>query len=355
MQDYNQAIKLLEGLRTKALAKGGISIKFNESIYKMLSEAGIDVWQQYGIIPAVNSDSAYINGQIGKVEVEGITEQNIDSVLSKDSVMTIVVDNAEILSDRKDAVKEAKTAKGKQKKEYKAVLNGNIPYAFNANSEADIKALISEVADIIEEDLTEEAASADVDKIAKVISQIENIQKTALYRSLNEKARSRIDHLMKDKDAVQKTAAFIRAVAMRTAEEQILSEMTKNGIDIKMEEFRKFQDGRFREGILIRAVQLWLAGQNIVELLATEFIASDNMTAEEYMNAIMSKAEGVASNIGAICIKNEYTIKPEKDVAAAIAEFKEFNVLLQDRFRQMGIDKEVKVSVFAVKSILSAA
>jgi hypothetical protein len=117
MQDYNQAIKLLEGLRTKALAKGGISIKFNESIYKMLSEAGIDVWQQYGIIPAVNSDSAYINGQIGKVEVEEITEQNIDSILSKDSVMTIVVDNAEILSDRKDAEKEAKTAKGKQKKE----------------------------------------------------------------------------------------------------------------------------------------------------------------------------------------------------------------------------------------------
>lgn len=159
---------------------------------------------------------------------------------------------------------------------------------------------------------------------------------------------------MKDNDSTQKISAFIRVIAMRTAEEFILSWMRTNGINITPGEFRKFQDGRFREAILIRAVQLWLSGQDIAKLLTTDPIDS-NITAEQYIQSIMNKAEGVESNIGSICIKNEYMIRPATDVAAAIAEFKEFNVLLQDEFRKIGIDKEVEVSMVAVKSILGAA
>jgi len=354
LQDYNKSIKLLEGLRAKALAKGGISIKFNDDVYKMLAEAGINIWNKYGIIPVVNGESVYINGSIGRVEAEGITEQNIDSVLSKDSVMAIVVDNTEILSDRKDAIKEAKTAKDKQKKEYKAGLKVNIKYAIDASDETKIKELIGSISDILEEDLTEEAKPEDQAKREKVIRQIEQIRQSDFYKALNEKAKSRIDHLMNDRDSTQKIAAFIRVIVMRTAEERILTEMANNGIDIKTEEFKKFENGKFREAVLIRVVQLWLSGQDTMKLLTTEFIDS-NMTAEEYMQSIMNKMEGIEGNIGRICIDNEYKISLLSDVAGAIAEFKEFNILLQDRFRQIGIDKEVKVSVFAVKSILSAA
>jgi hypothetical protein len=101
-----------------------------------------------------------------------------------------------------------------------------------------------------------------------------------------------------------------------------------------------------------------MSGQNISEILNDETVKSENdfITAQDFLNSIAAK---VNADMDKLINDDEYSIKEissDEEKAKASESFKNFNIILQDKFlKKAKLNKQVKISMSAVRSILSAA
>jgi hypothetical protein len=149
---------------------------------------------------------------------------------------------------------------------------------------------------------------------------------------------------------------------MNSARKEIIETLSsasrKVQIHIDEKALKTANEGKYQKAMLTLAVQLKMSGQNIKELLNERDFDGENdfETMQEFLNSVLAK---VNADTNAIINDNEYEIKeissPQQKAAAA-SSFKNFNVILQDKFsKSAGVGKQVRTSMLAVRSILSAA
>ena len=336
IKSISGAKQFLRTLKAKALSKGAgllLSVKFNDDIYKEFAEQNINVFNEYGIIPIVGADSQYLNAfTLGKIEAEGITEKNVEKILQNDMVVTIVVDDARILNDKKEKLKQVKTKEQKYAKGYNASLNSKFDYTAK-----DIKELsVLLMADINDE---EENLAALWEKMP-----IDDM-------TLSQDSKSYIKYLLERK-RYEEALGFVRGIAMNSAGKILITKLAEMKISIDESKFRRVSGGMFQKALLTLLVQLLMEGEDIAALLQDDYTVYGAMTAKEYLESVMGN---VNANIENIVNDNEHQIKKISDTAKAIADFKEFNLLLQDMFSEAKVIRNVKVSALAVRNILGAA
>jgi activator of 2-hydroxyglutaryl-CoA dehydratase len=145
--------------------------------------------------------------------------------------------------------------------------------------------------------------------------------------------------------------------AVRLEYKDILKE---NKIDLDLNKFQSIHGGKYQKAILTLIIQLKMSGQlkdaqSLKELMKEEIKGeSSYMTATEFLDAI---GAAVGANIDDMLVNNEYEIMQLKESEKSSAEemFKQFNVLVQERFVRAAPNKQVQTSMLAVRSILSAA
>ncbi|MDR1942296.1 MAG: hypothetical protein LBQ47_08210 [Endomicrobium sp.] len=97
-----------------------------------------------------------------------------------------------------------------------------------------------------------------------------------------------------------------------------------------------------------------MSGSDLKTLINEDYAGGVSMSASDFLNSI---AVEVSGSIDDLLRDNEYEIKPltANSAASAAETFKKFNVLMQDKFRRLAVTAQVRISVSAVRSILSAA
>lgn len=334
--DIKKAEDFLRSLRTKALRKDAglsLSVKFNDDIYKEFVKENINIFKEYGIIPIISADSKYLNAlTLGKVEVEDITEKNVEEVLQNDMVVTIVVDDARVLSDKKEKLKEIKTKGQKYAKGYNASLNSKFDYTTE-----DINKL-------------SELLTADINDKEEVLAEMwKNVPIDNM--GLSQDSRSYIKYLL-ERNRYEEAIGFVRGIAMNSAERILFDKLGEMQISIDEEKFRNASNGMFQKAQLTLLVRLLIEGEDIDVLLQDNYLVYGTMTAEEYIESVKTD---VNENIEDIIKDNEYKVNKLTNPTQAIADFQKFNLLMQDSFRGKVVMKNVKVSALAVRSILGAA
>ncbi|MCL2506411.1 MAG: hypothetical protein FWF00_01810, partial [Endomicrobia bacterium] len=323
----DEVTKLLKDVEKKRLENADgifsrITIKLSE---KVLSEFSEGVFETYGIMPIIGINSTY--GR--QAEVEVTSESDVEKALADERVKALNLNDTSILSLVKN--EEKKSAKSAYDKGYRAGLCSKFNYSLKArDSVLSLKVFLSKNIDEITE--------KDVKDIIGVFSEDKDIL-------------SYVNYLLAKGEA-QEAAGFIRAAAMNTVREEVLDILKNREINIDKEKLLKNEI--FQKPYLTLALQLKLSGADLNELFNEEYVSS-SMTAAEYLNAIAKEVDMEMKNI---LNDNDYKVEEiksgNKEKAAAV--FKNFNVLLQDRFRTKGIPKEVKISTtLAVRSILAAA
>lgn len=332
--DINMAYAVLKKLQELMSHNGTdtrIAIKFNEGILNKFIKENIDIWNIYGILPIVDKESKYIS--FGKVEIyfdQNITQQEIKSIYNYDNVIAIAIDDSSILSnDLINQIEENSTLKQQYAKGYNACLNSKFDYT-TAN--------VAELFNLISNDLINNENLAEI---------LKNISTTQLSMD----SKSYLEFLL-NKEKYAEALGFIRGVSMNSIRKEIINILNDKNINIDVEKFEKESHGKYQKALLILAIQLIMSGKNLNDLLNDEFIDSDAITVKDYLESVNFK---VNENIEKILRENEYFITKENNTLETISDFKKFNVLLQDKFRIIGMTKELKVSVLAIKNILSAA
>lgn len=339
IKNIKDAKDFLFELKDKALKVGAglfLSVKFNDDIYKDFVEEDIDIFDKYGIIPIVSADSKYLETSIlGRMEVEEITEENVDQILENDIVVSIVVDDARVLSDKKEKLKQVKTKEQKYNKGYNASLSSKFDYTTR-----DIVSL----SELLTADINDEESNLKTLWESVSINEI----------GLSQDTQSYIKYLL-ERERYEEALGFIRGVAMNSAEKILIDGLADMQIAIKKAEFKSAGNGMFHRAMHTLLVQLLMEGDDINSLLQDDYVLGEiTMTAKEYLELIMVKVNKNAENI---LKDNEYKIKKlsEQDHDKAVFDFQEFNLYVQDKFRERDMVKNVKVSALAVRSILGAA
>ena len=333
--DVERAKQILETIKKQALQKGiglSLSVKFNDKVYEEFTKQNINVFETYSVLPITSSDSKFaFSRNMGKTEFENITETDIERVLRNDNVVSMVFDDATVICNRKNAVKQAKTREEKYNKGYNAASVSKFDY-----TSSNVNALSA----ILYADITDDTA---LEKLW-LQTDMENL-------SLSSDSKSYVEYLLA-KNRYEEATGFIRGVASNTVKKVIVSKLDQNNLIIDVDKLRKDSGGMFEKAFLTLAVQLALEGKSIESLLDNDFSVSDEIGAEEFFNVltvtINEKAEEILK-------RNEYKITRLSDTVKAVSDFNEFNVLLQDKFAKVSITAEMKISLNAVKSILTAA
>ncbi len=329
IKDINQATKFMESLKKKVLKQGlakQISIKFNNDIYSQFESLNRDILNEFGISPIVNAEKIW---NVGKCEVENITENNIEQLLRNNLVTGIVIDNARVFVGKKGIIKQLFSKEHKYNKGYNASLSSKFDYVCYD---------IAKLKEILAMDINND-------------EQLQ-ILKTTDLSGLNLSADS-LTYLeyLKSKERYEEMAGFIRGVAMNSARTQIINGLKGKGIDLDMDKFVKEANGKYQKAFLTVAVQLMMEGTDITTLLETDYIDS-SMTAKQYLDSVYEK---VNINIEDILKQNEYKIERTQDTAKTIEDFKNYVVLLDN----LRIIKETTVnyemSVKAIRGMLAAA
>ncbi|MCR4662719.1 MAG: hypothetical protein K5622_02380 [Endomicrobiaceae bacterium] len=329
VSDINQATKLMETVKKQVFIQGvakQVTIKFSRDIYKEFS--GTDIFNKYGIIPVVNADNTN-NMNIGKYEVENVTENNIDNILRSNNVIGLVIDNARVFTDRRSILKEIFSKEHKYNKGYNASLSSKFDYTCYD---------VSKLAELLNVDINNE----------EDLNKLKNIDLLSL--NLSSDSLTYLEYLNK-KENYEEMAGFIRGIAMNSARVQIINGLKSKEIELDVDKFAKQADGKYQKAFLTVAVQLMTENIDITDYLETDFINSD-MTTKQYLDSIYEK---VNINIEDILKQNEYKIQRTENTAKAIEDFKNYVVLLDNLKVVKEATADFDMSMKAVRSILSAA
>jgi predicted unusual protein kinase regulating ubiquinone biosynthesis (AarF/ABC1/UbiB family) len=337
IKDINQATKFMESLKKKVLKQGlakQISIKFNDDVYSQFESLNRDILNEFGISPIVNAEKMW---NVGKCEVENITEKNIEQLLRNNLVTGIVINNARVFVGKKGIIRQLFSKEHKYNKGYNASLNcliREINYVC-----FDVKKL-------------KDILSIDINNVEQ-LQTLKNVDLSKLSLSSDSQIYLKI---LQDRGYYEEMAGFIRGIAMNSARTQIVKGLDSRGISLDMEKFAKEANGKYQKALLTVAVQLMMEDVDITELLDTDFIESD-MTVKEYLDSVLEK---VNINIGEILKHNEYKIewikdKGTKDKAKTIEDFKNYVVLFDNLKIVKDTTAGINMSIKAVRSMLSAA
>ncbi|MDR2192464.1 MAG: hypothetical protein LBO62_06270, partial [Endomicrobium sp.] len=344
-------LEKLKTLKNQALDAGvdaRITIALSGEVLQEFIKNGVDIWKQYHVLPVISNKTNY---QF-KAEMEFEQNASIDDikkVLDKDNVAALSAADSKtftlnLYGDRietlKETLKQAKTAKQQYDKGLRASLNSKFGYTVS-----NISALFS----LINSDRTnqdKETLKADIEKAVSAAG-------------MSEDSSSYINYLLQ-KELYYEALGFIRGAVMNSVREEYKDVLKEKGINLDIDKFKNIHGGKYQKAILTLMVQLKMSGQIIDDetldkLMEEKIKGEDNyFTTKEFLDATGAV---ISRDINDILINNEYEIIPikENDKAAAAEMFKQFNVLVQDRFIKAEPNKKVQTSMIAVKSILSAA
>ena len=320
-----EALDLLEKIKKESLKKGvdiSISVQFNEDIYKAFEQQNINIFERYGILPIISSDSKYVvSRNIGRTEVENITRENIDQILRNDNIASIVVDDATVICDKRSENKKIRTKEQKYNKGYKAALSSKFDYTVS-----DVKTLF----DFMDIDLHSESLK----------EQLDNLNLSLLSND----SRSYIEYL-KSGGKYEEILGFIRGIVMNTVAKDIAGI-----IDLDKDAVFNDKKNKTLQAILIITIQKMMNGESLEEMYKTTS-GSDELSAKDYLDSIMFK---INESLDKVLRENEYKIT--KQEPSAIADFNGIPELLSDIYgHRATVSNDVEVSIGAIKSILSAA
>ena len=360
IKDINQATKFMESLKKKVLKQGlakQISIKFNNDIYSQFESLNRDILNEFGISPIVNAEKIW---NVGKCEVENITENNIEQLLRNNLVTGIVIDNARVFVGKKGIIKQLFSKEHKYNKGYNAALSSKFDYTC-----ADVKILANYLdIEIVDNKASEKTDEQKLDKQKLDKQKLEKLKKilslygqnsreefsSELLKNLSADSKAYLKYLA-DKNRDEELLGFIRGIAMNSAKTQVFKGLEEKGFNLDMKKFAKEANGKYQKAFLTVAVQLMMEGTDITTLLETDYIDS-SMTAKQYLDSVYEK---VNINIEDILKQNEYKIERTQDTAKTIEDFKNYVVLLDN----LRIIKETTVnyemSVKAIRGMLAAA
>ncbi len=315
-----------------------------------------DIYEKYSIIPVVAVNSAYPESN-KKCSVR-ITESDINAsgIFEKSGVISVIADKVSTVKKSAGGITDAirdilKPATPKQKfiTELRNVRASGYDFAAT-----DIKKALADKNGILfrlaagGEWFEGEDEKANEEKLKEALDILlsENI--------LNGFAKNRVEHLVK-KGKYYEALGCVRGIVEKNVETVILSKLKTGGIEITGDKLKKYAGGVLRDALIITGIRLLAGGKDIEPLLEDGFINSD-MTAQQYFDSIIARLNGQMKDI---VKQNEYeinVIKDEKEAAQAIADFKDFNLLMQDQLREKSAVKTAGISSsFAVRSILGAA
>ncbi len=336
-----EAKRFLKEIRNKKNAhKDGInkmvSVKLSEKVYKELFDMKADIFDQYGITPIVDGETGELVK--GKKEVEDtITEDKFEKMIRDGEVVSIVVneDSKEFISKNKDRIRQMKTARAKFVKGLNAAQTQGKKFEYKADITD--KWVLDVLGEIVSTD-----ASKDIDK-NKLNNAINKIR-----GSLSADAITYIEFLESKNGSgeYEELLGFIRGILFNSISEQLI----KTG---NLDEDSLYADRNSDrvQAILIMTAQRVLTGEKVEELLA-KIEGSDDLTAERYLEAKIAKLNETMEEV---LRDNDMRIDISEEAIAA-ADFDGIPELLMDSYGQKAtLGKDVEISIFAVKSMLSAA
>ncbi|MDR2192337.1 MAG: hypothetical protein LBO62_05635 [Endomicrobium sp.] len=350
-EEVKEVLEKLKRRKNAAFASGldaRITIALSNGVLDAFALEDVDIWKKYGILPIVSYNSTY--KYFGKSEIEFDAK-----ALKSDVIKELGNDNAAALSASdetdafigslfngdtitiKDALKEKRTAKQHYDKGLKAALESKFNYTAQ-NSEYFFSLMTS-------------------DKTNTPVGAIKaEIEEGVKFASLSKDSQAYLNYLTQ-KERYYEAVGFIRGVVMNSAREEIFSAFGDKNIDkIKMQ----FADGgKIQKAFLTLAVKLKMRGmkngKTIKDFMQEDYNADYEMNAADFFNFIAAQ---VGENIDDLLNENEYSIKrldSEEKEAQAYKLFNQFCILVQDRFKKITANREIKTSILAVRSILSAA
>ena len=325
------AKKLLERLKEIRLNKGiniKISVKFSTEVYSLLSNR--DIFNEYGIRP-VGSLGDNIKGK-KDIEIDGeINEKIFEDILRDENIAGIIIDenSKKFISNNKDRIKEAKSKEKKYKKGLNAAMSTKFEYYIGS---------LEQLAQIIDSGVL----SSDLSKAEKNMEKIRTLIGNKVF---NKETENYINYQMKEKGNYEEVLGFIRGVVMNTLARNITGILT-----IDDEKFMKEIKTNEVQAILILTLQAMMQGKTMEELYKN-FEGSDELSADRYLNSIRNKLN---ETMDKTLRENEFTIK--KPTKGTLEKFNGIPELLMEEFKkEITVEKDIKLSVFAVRKMLAAA
>ena len=313
-----QAISLLEKLQKMCNVEKTISVEFNENLYKELK--GIDIFKMYGVLPLVKADS--IGSVTGKKEVKEITDKtNIEKILTDDEIVGVIADSESrnIFSVIKDMLKIKTNV-------YDKGLNVGL----------------------------REGHACDISKLKNVLVKGEVKLEDISSLGLQSEDEVYLKYLL-EKEKSEEAIGFVIGIAMKNIKQQWETKFTN--IDDNL--FAKEGKGQYEKGLLLLMLSMQMSGIEIKDLLEEVSVAQYDdrgwdLSAEEMYRIIGEKASVIITRV---LNENDKKIKvlSEDEIVKSKEDFKDLNILIQDRFRVQESAQEVQISALAVKSILAAA
>ena len=193
---------------------------------------------------------------------------------------------------------------------------------------------------IINKDLSE-------DEIEK---EIKNIIKTDL---LSEEANSLLNELLNNNKVYEAQGAVI-GFAELAVENMVFSSwenMGRTKTDLR-NSIRENKYKEVREFMMVRGIQLLMAGEDITKLINQEI--DTDLTAAEFLDQILVELN---KNKMDTLRENSDVIKPlsKQEIAIAKEDFIKLDILLQDMLRKQSVNKEATISTLAIRSMMAAA
>ena len=329
-----QAIDILKKLQKMCNVEKTISIEFSKDIYIALADENI--FSKYGVLPIANADTISIIN--GKKEVNKISANvNLERILDDDQVVGVIAD-----SNSRDILSIIKGLLATKTSKYEKGLNVGLR-------------------EVSSRDGKQEGYGCDItsERLKQILTRKKEIDIEDIpYLGLQEKDRKYLEYLLeKEKGEAKKEESFgfVVGIAMGTMKQKWMEKFT----NIDDSSFIKEGKGQYEKGLLLLMLSMQVSGVSIDGLLEevskTEYDDKGwQMSAEEMYRIIGEKASVIISRV---LNENDKEIKvlSDKELVRAKEDFRDLNILIQDRFRIVEATEEVKISALTVRSILAAA
>ncbi len=310
-----------------------------------------DVYSQYGVIPVLNDIQnaiSYIADSKRKYVInlsENINSNDLEIILNNDNIYSIIADekaidkirNRNAIIDTITEVFKAKTPKQLFSTEQWRIRNSKQKFEVSdiknaLQSGTILNRFLIEIDSLLDDEIKSE----------------EYIELLLESGYLKDFTKARVEHLLGE-GRFAEAMGCIKGAVMNSVEQTIITN------EMKTDEYKNYMSGRFRDVRAVILIKLMMSGKSLEELKNVDGFIDSNITASEYLNGVVLKQ--INEYIGEI-IREEYGIKPledDKEVERTADMYNKFDILSQDLFKQEGVVESVKVSTFAIKSILSAA
>lgn len=310
-----------------------------------------DIYQQYGIVPILNNIQdamEYVADSDRKYVInlsEDVNNNDLERILNNDNIYAIIADekaidkikNRNVIIDTITEVFKAKTPKQLFVSEQWKIRNSkqkfeilNIEKGLQPNTV--LSKFLIEIDNLFDNEIKAE----------------EYIELLLESDYLNDFTRARVEHLLGE-GRFAEAMGCIKGAVMNSVEQNIITK------EIKTDEYNNYMGGQFRDVRTIILIKLMMSGKTLKELKDIDGFIGSNMTAFEYLDGVVLKQ--INEYIREI-VKEGYAIKPltdNKEIERTADMYNKFDVLVQDLFKQEGVVESVKMSTFAIKSILGAA